>query len=155
MSRTQQNSSNQAYPNIPKSTYKSSKDGLPVTHQNVDWTLNHGSYQQNNASSYTSSTSGKLSADLTSSSSMRDLIKITDQVLNNEIKFSCSSGAGDQNDLEQHNTHPPSNVALDNATTNRGRHHTTTNSKNIQSGVPSGTLCYNCGAFVSSPSVAD
>ena len=150
-SRTQQNASNQTYPNIPKSTYDSSKDGLPVTHQNVDWAMNHGSFQPNNASS----TSRKLSTDLKSSSSMRDLIKITDQVLNNEIKFSCSSGAGDQNDLEQHNTHPPSNVALDNATTNRGRHHTTTNSKNSQSGVPSGTLCYNCGAFVSSPSVAD
>ena len=152
---TQQNPLSQAYPNIPKSTYNSSKDGSPVIQQNGDWAMNHGSYQQNNASSYTSSNSRKLSTDPTSSSSMRDLIKITDQVLNNEIKFSCSSDTGDQNDLEQHNTHPTSNVALDNATKNRGRHHTTTSSKNIQPGVPSGTLCYNCGAFVSSPSVAD
>lgn len=154
-SRTQPNSSSQTYSNIPKSTYNSSKNGLPVTHQNVAWAMNHGSNQQNNASSYTSSTSSKSSTDPTSSSSMRDLIKITDQVLNNEIKFSCSTGAGNHNDLEKHNTHPPSNVGLDNTTSNRGRHQTTTNSKNIQSGVPSGTLCYNCGAFVSSPSVAD
>ena len=84
-------------------------------------------------------------------STMNDLIKITDQVLNNEIKF--GNIGGERNKIQhQQNSHPP--ITTSDVTAMKCNQ-TNTKAKKAQQSIASGTLCYNCGAFVSSSTIAD
>ena len=94
----------------------------------------------------------------TNYSNMNDLIKITDQVLNNEIKFSNierGEGHSNQNPHKSYQPTPPisnpgpkTKQSCDNRSTDRTCR-TEFNDKG-------GTICYKCGAFVeSSSTIAD